>query len=445
MSRKPLSLLVMIFSGLLFIGCNRGCTTSKTIASESKTVATKGGNAQVVGRVVDYRHSRRVGDNIFDRSVTHSYGLTFDFKFGTFVEKSFFHQGVDNPDAVQLGKELKRVDVAISNDKNHVGLGVDGKVVELIHLYKSNRISTQEVDWNADGTMDWSSLKINSYPSPEEMLTESLKNSCDAMVGTNNAVYEYCNSSKPSAKIQKIMLDKWPDCSAAKGYLTQQKVRQLKQDAKWRKWAEKRGEKVLAKIEYHSFDIDEILLFIDALGSQKLSAELEEVLIKNWGRSGMPDYTELLVNKIKHKKTPLSKDGRKAVYDQAKSEFTKFMKTGESDRKHAAIDCIQLLSALGDTLPGYQFVQNAFGQNVQRFDQFDFLDVAYDDFNVFTDYQQRVIMEETEGTFEHFKDYSRSSYFYAIEDLVDCSMLKRLKTKYPEDLKSPRVPTRCGP
>mgnify|MGYP000023527232 CR=1 FL=1 len=92
MSRKPLSILVMIFSGLLFIGCNRGCTTSHTIASESRMVPTKNGNAEVVGRVIDYRHSKRVGDNIFNRSVSHSYGMSFDIKFGTFSENDFFHE-----------------------------------------------------------------------------------------------------------------------------------------------------------------------------------------------------------------------------------------------------------------------------------------------------------------------------------------------------------------
>lgn len=445
MSRRPLSLLVMIFSGLLFIGCNRGCTTSHTIASESKTVSTKGGNAQVVGRVIDYRHSRRVGDNIFNRSVTHSYGLTFDLKFGTFVEKGFFHEGVDNPDAVELGKELKRVDVEVSNDKNHIGLGVDGKVVDIIHLYKSNRIATREADLNADGTMNWSDLKINSYPSPEEILTDALKNSCDDLYAGTDAVYEFCNSSKPYAKVHKIMLDKWPDCNTARNYLTKQKVRELAKNKKWREWAEKRGKKVVSNIDRFNFEMDEIMAFVDALNSPKLNKSFEKALIDGWGKKGMTDFTGLLVQRIKHKQAPLSKEGRKIVYDRAKKEFSEFMRTGESNYKCEANSCIKLLSELGDTLPGYQFVQNAFGQNVQRFDQFDFLEVAYDDFGVFTDYQQRSIMAETEGTFEYFKDYSRSSYFSSIEDLVDCSMLKRLKSKYPEDLKIRDVPRRCGP
>jgi hypothetical protein len=445
MFRNPLSLFVMFCSGLLLIGCNRGCTTSHTIASESRTVSTQGGNAQVIGRVIDYRHSKRVGDNIFDRSVTHSYGLTFDVKFGTFEERGFFHEGVDDPDVVELGKELQRVKVAISKDKNHIGVGVDGKVVDIIHLYKSNKIITNKPNLNTDGTMDWSKLDIDSYPSPEEILTESLKNSCGDMMAATASIYEFCNSSKPSSKVHKIMLEKWPDCSTAKNYLTENKVRELSKDQKWRKWAEKRGKKVLANIDRHSFDIDEILIFIDALGSQKLNQRLEEVMIENWGQKGMTDFTNLLVERIKSKRTPLSKEGRKVVYNDAKVEFSEFMKTGESNHKREAIDCIQLLSALGDTTVGYQFVENSFGQNVKRFDQFDFLEVAYDDFGVFTDYQQRVIMEETEGTFEHFRDYSRSSYYSSIEDLVDCSMLKRLKSKYPEDLKMRDVPRRCGP
>ncbi len=445
MSRKSLSLVTLLFSGLLLIGCNRGCTTSHTIASESKTVSTNAGNAEVVGRVIDYRHSKRIGDNIFNRSVSHSYGLSFDIRFGTFEQKDFFHEGVKDPEAVILGDELKRVDVAISDDQNHIGLGVDGKVVDIIHLYKSNRIVTNKAKLNTDGTMDWSQLNINSYPSPQSILTESLKNSCDEMHTGTAAIYEFCNSSKPSAKIHKIMLDKWPDCSTAKNYLTEQKVRELAQSKKWRKAAEKRGRSVLGNIDKYSFEIDEVLVFIDALDSKKLSARFDEVLMDRWGKKGMTNFTKLLVQRINDKRKPLGKDGRKIVYNEAKVQFAEFQRTGESDRNREAADCIQLLHVLGDTTSAHEFVQNAFGKNVSRYDEFDFLEVAYDDFGVYTVYQQRLIMEKTEVTFASFQDYGRSSYFSAIEDLVDCSMLKRLKVTYPEDLKMRDVPRRCGP
>ncbi|MDG1334207.1 MAG: hypothetical protein P8P74_17875 [Crocinitomicaceae bacterium] len=445
MSRKSLSFFTLIFSGLLLIGCNRGCTTSKTIASESKTISTKNGNAEVVGRVIDYRHSKRVGDNIFNRSVSHSYGLCFDIRFGTYQQEEFFHEGVNDPDAVVLGQELKRVKVAISDDQNHIGLGVDGKVVDIVHLYKSNRIATNKAELTTDGTMDWSKLDINSYPSPQSILTESLKESCNEIHFGSDAIYEFCNSSKPSAKIHKIMLDKWPDCKTARNYLVDPKVRELSRSKKWKKAAVKRGKKVLKDIDRYSFEIEEIIAFIDVLDSKELSNELDEILIERWGTKRNGDYTEMLIERINDKRNPLKKDARRAVYSEAKSEFAKFQQTGESNRRKEANSCIQVLHALGDTTSAYEFVQNAFGKNVARYDQFDFLEVAYDDFGVYTVYQQQAIMQKTEVTFASFKDYSRSSYFMAIDDLVDCSMLQRLKATYPEDLKMRQVPRRCGP
>ena len=103
-----------------------------------------------------------------------------------------------------------------------------------------------------------------------------------------------------------------------------------------------------------------------------------------------------------------------------------------------------MLSALGDTTTAYNFVQNSFGTNISHFKAYDFLNVVYDDFSVYTDYQQQSIMQKTEASFAHVKDYSRSGFYSEIEDLVDCSMLKRLMNKYPKDLEYERIPTRCG-
>ena len=45
MQRKTLSLFSLITLGLVLIGCNRGYTTEKTIASESTTISTSGGES----------------------------------------------------------------------------------------------------------------------------------------------------------------------------------------------------------------------------------------------------------------------------------------------------------------------------------------------------------------------------------------------------------------
>lgn len=445
MSRKTLSFLTLSFLGLALIGCNRGCTTTHTIASESTIISTSGGNVEVVGRVVDYRNSQRRGDDVFDRSVTHTYGLCFDLKYGTYESKDFYHEGVKDPKAVDLPKELKRVEVMISKDQNHIGLGVDGKVVQLIHLYKSNRIATEDPKLVADGTMEWSKLDIESYPSPGTILTEGLKNSCGKMSFGNSAVTQYCDESKPSAKVHKIMLDKWPKCDLASDYLTQQKVEELSKDKKWKKYAIKRGKKVLKDIDKYSFEFDEVSNFITALNSSELNDEFDDLMVEKWGRKGMTDYTGILVKRIEQKKNPMDKAKRDQVYNRAKSEFEAFQKTGKSNHEKEAANCIQVLKSFGDTMAGHDFIQNSFGTSASRFDVFDFLEVAYGDFNVFTEYQQQQIIQKTEPTFASIKGYSRSSYFSAIDNLVDCAMLKRLKNKYPEDLKMYDVPIRCNP
>lgn len=445
MQRKIISLVTMIALCLLLIGCNRGCTTSRTIASESTIISTSGGDVELTGRVIDYRHSKRQSQYLLDRKVSHSYGLSFDIQFGTFIRKEFFHEGVKDPEKVNLPKELLRAKVAVSKDQNHIGLGVDGKVVELIHLYKSNRIRTNEPKLLADGTMDWSKLDINSYPSPASILTESLKNDCGTMLSEKDAMFAFCDASKPSAKIHRVMLDQWPSCNLAKKYLNEEKVQELSKSKKWRKYAEKRGKQVLKNVNSYGFEFDEVMQFTTALNSDKLNSILDSMLIEKWGRKGMSDYTQTLVSRISQKKNPLDKASQRKVYDEAKAEFAKFQRTGESNYAREASKCLQVLSALGDTMTGFEFIQSSFGANISRFKPYDFIEVAYQDLSVYTDYQQQLIIQKTEASFAYVKDYSRSSFYGAIDDLVDCSMLKRLKKKYPKDLERREVPGRCGP
>jgi hypothetical protein len=444
MQRKTLSLFSLITLGLVLIGCNRGCTTEKTIASESTTISTSGGDVELTGRVIDYRHSRRRGSGTINRKVSHTYGLSFDIQFGTFIQKEFFSEGVKDLKKVNLPKELKRVNIAVSKDENHIGLGVDGKLVDLIHLYKSHRIQTQQAKLIADGTKNWSSLDINSYPSPASILTESLKKSCSDVYADKDAMYEFCDSSKPSDKIHSLMLDNWPDCVVAKDYLSETRVQDFLKDKTWRKYAETRGKEILNNIDSRSFEFDEIMGFVVALNSKELNTILDSMLIDNWGRNGMIDYTEVLSNRITQNTNPLNEVGCQKVYNQAKSEFMEFERSGRSNNKREASECLQMLSALGDTTTAYNFVQNSFGTNISHFKAYDFLNVVYDDFSVYTDYQQQSIMQKTEASFAHVKDYSRSGFYSAIEDLVDCSMLKRLINKYPKDLEYERIPTRCG-
>lgn len=443
MRSRPLTYIAFGAFSLFLIGCNRGCTTSKTIASESRVVQTSGGNAEVVGRVVDYRHSRRVGQDIFDREVSHTYGLCFDLKFGTFHLSEFFHEGVANPDNVNLSKELGRVQVKISKDQNHIGLGVDGKVVKLVHLYKNHGIGTDQPNLVADGTMDWANLDIESFPSPSDILAESLKKSCDLMPYGTSAMKEFCDDSKPSSKVHKVLLDKWPSCRFAEDYYTEQKLRELSKDKKWRKRAVKRGKKVLKNIEHHNFRFDKVVAFIDFLDEDELNEELDNILLTNWGKKGMIDYTDRLIERLNQPNSSIDRSEREALYELAKSEFTEFERTGESNYKLEASECLVVLNALGDTTTAYNFVENSFGANAKRYDSSDLLEVAFDNYDSYTDYQQQKILSETESTFNEVKDYSRSIYFDHIEELADCSLLKRLMKKYPEDLKYQRVPSRC--
>ena len=166
--------------------------------------------------------------------------------------------------------------------------------------------------------------------------------------------------------------------------------------------------------------------------------------MNKWGTSGSNDYTEKLVERLKQRNSFTSEE-RSALYETAKSEFDKFEQTGESNYKREAAECLYVLQAMGDTTTGYNFINKSFGKSVSQYNCFDFIEVAFDHYGSYTDYQQELMLSKTESTFNAIQDYSRSVFYSNIEGIADCSMLKRLQKKYPEDLKMERIPSRCKP
>lgn len=443
MHKRSLSFVSLTLFSLLLIGCNRGCTTSTTLASESKTISTPEGDVEITGRVVDYRNSMPVNRNVFNRSISHTFGLSFDVKFGNFYQEDFFTEGVKDPDFVKLTDELKRVKVSVSKDKNHIALGIDGKVVDIIHLYQSHRITTNQQDLMADGTMDWSKLDINSYPSPEKILTKTLEKSCDILGRNDEAMIAFCDSKKPSDKIHRLLLKKWPDCQLAQGYYTDERVGEFRKNDKWRKQATKSALKALKKRESAGFDLGLVISFSLAVNSSELNKTVDSLLLSEWGKPGGVNYTSALISRMENAKNPMGKSDRKKVQAEAKSEFNAYLFSGKSNSNRDAQQCLEVLEALGDTMSVHKFIDAAFNKRPGNFNTRAFIDIAYSDMDEFTDYQQQMIIEKTPKRFESFPKELRSDYFSAIQDVMDCSFLKRMKKKYPSELDFNLVPFRC--
>lgn len=429
---------------LILMGCQRGCTTQSTMDSESKTISKHGQGVEVTVNLIDYRHSKGSRRNIFKRKVTHSYGLGFDVKMGSFVVRECFTEAVMNPDKVDLDHHLKRAQIKLSKDKKHLALGIDGKVADVIHLYNNQRVEFVGEHHVKKGAK-WSKLDIESFEDPENMLLAGLEKRCSFMSTNQKEITMIMDKKSPADTMHRMLLRQWPECSVAEKYYSGTRVAKLARNKTWKKYATDRGIEILHDNRIANWKKDETYAFLRKLKSPQLNFIMDSIYAADWGRKGTGDLTATVLKRINNKNVPFHPTVRQEIIDDARSNFRTFMKTGDSNYKREATDCMRVLIAIGDTAVATTFLRDAFGSGYRKYDEFDFLEVTYENFKKFTPSQRRFIIKNTPAQFEQTKDYLRSSYFRATKDIVDCSLLKEWKTNYPDDLDFDELPKRCGP
>lgn len=426
---------------MLLVGCERGCTTSRTIDEESVEMDANGSKVILNLRLVDYRNSRAINRNIFNRSVSHTYGLSVDIVYRGQEFKGVYEEGTDNPDNVDLTKELKRVQLAVSKDGNHLGIGVDQKVVNVLHFYKERLITTSVALVNPEFESPWSDLKINDFPSPRELILANIEN-CEFSFSDDEILSAFMDDQSASDKAHKLLLAEWPSCSSVNDYYTLDRVNKLVKNSQWKEWAIERSLEVIRSREVSTgfYNADE---FYAALNSSKVSNLLDSAMLSNWGTKGSSDATEKIVDRLKNKKRPLSAASKNEILTTARRYWQEFMRTGTSNYDCEANACMKVLLASGDTLTAHTILPQILGPNLAHFDQFDMIEVVYENYTLYTPAQQRYILAQLSSVFARTNDYVRSVLFRAVEGYAGCKRLKEWKKKYENDLDFCEVPEGC--
>lgn len=429
---------------LVLVGCERGCTTSSTMDSEKVRLTVDGRDVEVIARLVDYRNSRAINRNIFHRSITHSYGISFDLAMKGFLERDFFLEEVEDPDNVDLEAQLKRVKVKFSKDKKHIGLGVDGMVVDIIHLYKNERIETQSALFDPSESIKWSSLNLEQYPDAADYFIREIEENCDAASVNEQQIFSFLDDCKASGKAHRLLLENWPDCFLAENYYTKSRIHRLSQDKNWKKEATQRGMEVLRENSFFGSK-EELYAFAENLNSRELNRVLDSIYAVNWGRRSDREVTETIAKRLQSKTNPFDTATRKMILDEAHNSFDIYVENGTSNYQRESAVCLRLILASGDTTVAYNFLHEAMGANFDAFNTFDFIETVYDNYPYFTRTQRKYIAQRTPDLFDRVEAYKRSIYFDAAQVCVSCKQLKTWKKKYRDDLNFSRLPESCGP
>lgn len=422
------------------MGCQRGCTFARTLDRSERVEKVQGTKVIFTARLIDYRNSRAVNRNIFKRSVTHTYAVVFSANLLGFEAEDFYAESVADPDNVDLDKELKRIQIKISKDKKHVGLAVDKQTQDVIHLYKKQRVQ-MESD-NATSFPSWSSLDVNSFPSPSSMMQEEIKNHCHEIFMNEDLITQFLDNCGPKHSAHGDLLAQWPDCGFASDYYSDARIQKLKRNKIWKSKAEARVEEVLNEgrlemLQLGAYD------FMEAFNTQKINNALDSVYASNWSKIGHHEMRVKVFLRL-GKPGAISKKWRKQIIDEAKTAFRKFDRTGEEDKILDAETSLRAILVSGDTIVSYNFLKKAMTSSVTKYDSYDLVKAVYDNYDSFTPYQRRWISQQTPVIFKLIKPYTRDTLFDAAIDIVSCDQLKEWKRDYPEDLSFADLPNGCN-
>jgi hypothetical protein len=441
--KQHYSLIYMLLACALLVGCGRGCTTTTTLESEEKTVTRKGQEVLLKASVLDYRHSRGTKGNPFNRSVSHSYGLSFVAKIDGHSFGEFFEETVADPDLVDLTTELKRAKVNLSKDKSHLGLGIDGEVVKVVHILDGKSIQISSTKWQIPDNMKWSELRLESYPHPGIMLMNEVRENCDFVSTNSEQLHNYLDSKHPSDTMHRVLISQWPECRVAKEYLTDKRRQKFMKNSKWKSYAVKRGIEVLRSSYISSWDVKETYAFLEGLNSPELMRIMDSTCVADWGRGIDPGTTESLKKRMKSTRNPMNSTQQLEVIIEAGTNFDEFLRTGNSNYKREATSCLAILMASGDTLTAHNFLDDALVRHPGKYSDGDFFDAVYDNYNAFTPAQQRLVDRETPNLFVVCKDYYRSNLFDKVQNIVSCDQLSDWLKDYPDDLDFNKLPAKC--
>lgn len=438
----PSRLTLFSFLLLTLIGCENGCTIRRVLDSEYEDMGTGKDRVRVTMNLIDYRNSKAIDHDIFNRKITHSYGIDATITYRGVESDVLFAQGVPDPDKVDLSSQLKRCTVKQSKNENHIAVGVDGTVVAVRHFYK-NQPANLNVFKQLDNRLPKRIKKVNldRYPNMYKAVFSEIHETCVEDVTASKAVYLFLDELKPTDYLQKEMLHRWPSCELAQNYFTPERISKLRKDPKWFSMAEKWCLSVLEKQEKPT-NLYNVSTFYEALNSPAVTARFDEVLIAQWLSEPSHDDEENILNRMEDKKRPLSGANRQKVWSKAQNEIRIFLKTWDRNAYYEPEAMLKICLLAGDYATADAFISKAMTGS-RDFVTYDIIDAIYENYTFFTAKHQLLIQQKSNTFFKAVESSERDYFFGKAEKVLDCKTLKEWKAAYSQDLTFSDLPENC--
>lgn len=447
-SRQSTSWLLTVLLSIVLCGCQKGCTTSKTIDKESKTIKVGDLEGTITVRHIQYKHIKSKKGGIktsLDKSVKYSYAIVWDVDFPFWEQKDVAYEGTD--DNADLKEQLDRFNFKVSKDQKHFSYGIGDQLMGVMHIYNGLAFEDPDKIGVEYDVVSFEKVSIEGYEDPEEIIANILDKGEICTSGDINNEYtiiEILNSLPDDHQLRKIAFESWPQCNIAKKVFTPKKLKtMIKALPEYRDIITSRIESVITDDKSGIFDKKEVLKAVIDLNDKEILYKVDKVLVDHWAVFMAREINDYITQRTLDKKTPMQPETIE-LYVQKCMHGLNNLIAGNRDLKIDNVERLKFLALNNRTKEIDYFIKNTFGARTLDRNLIALDKVITKNWELLNDKQRNKILKQYQNNFKSIKSYNHAQVYKFLKKHLDCKDLIKIKESYPENLDDERLPLKCN-
>lgn len=413
--------LTIILICIALTGCQNGCTTSKTIDSESKTINIKGTDCEITARLIEYRNSKAKNrNNLFNRKITYFYGVVFDVELPNWKGRELAEIGVKSED-IDIEPFLNRFSINFSDGNyKHLAIGIDDKTSVVFHNYKGHIFQSS---FGHTKSVNVSTFDFNLFPDPGAIILQGLsqEHGCKMVINDEATAYlAFLNDLPEEHPNWQHILKNWPECSLINNYLSDTLINRRKKEPLFKDFLGNRALEVLEKNDFGSRN-EEATRIILSLDDKTFKEKLDMIQALKYGDNGSKANQYIIENWGR-----LSVDAKQTLALRTNEVLKKFMRSGDDNMDYSMDHAVQILLKEKEISKIDNLINRCLEINFWNDNYFDVSNIVFGNFKSFSPTQQDLILKKTLENLPQSKSYLQENIFEDSSEFFDCKTIRKI-------------------
>ncbi len=429
-------------------GCQKGCTTTKTVKTKSTTIKVGDAKGTVTVRHIQYKTTKakkvsKVGE-AGDRSTRFRYALVWDVDFPFWSKSDVAYEGYG--EEVDLEQQLARFKIKASKDGKHFAYGVDDQLLGVMHVINDRSFEDPNYVGVEHEFVSFEKTKVDGLEDPAEVIASLLEKGelCASVdINSQDNIAEIIGGLPEDHGLSKLAFQTWPECEISKKVYTNDKLKKMINETEGFKGVVVDKLKRLVSNEKSGmFDVRDALALVIELGDQEVLDEIDAAVLVNWAGFMSSDIDEYIARRAADKKKPMNKDLVDDYVKKCEKTISNAVRGGRVFQVSMDQMVMFLIVQNRDKELNY-LIKNGFSKRALDKNFSDINKAITENWDLFDDKQQKKIMKQYAEGFQYIDEAYRVDVFKFLRKNMDCKDLKDLKEKYADDLGEERLPFKC--